>query len=378
MNHMNNVKVDTLIEEGTMHIDFNNSVHVREFSCEFFCDQTLYIDGIRENWESLVVLYPDYEKADLHFLLYHIIYNQLFRLPVSWLGNLDAGAFMSDAEFDSEEMKTRMQWQNIIIELTARHRFIEKVNNMYEKAFSDLITKLRARQRSLKLMKTRLNYALDPTVKSSDDLEKRYIEFLHEQENSDYHKPNVALLPIEVLVKTEEVKSRSEIFGQIHSLYKMIAKNCREVHANVDGDSKYESLHACFLEANETYDMTLNLLGYLLLKQGVLLLLLVRTINNRKLLLLPDEPTDYTVVLKELPFKLSDDEIMDVERRMRGFIAAEENIFGTELKMKYIGDEEIAGIHRGHLMREIGELEDRILEVTNEIESVMEKKKNSN
>jgi hypothetical protein len=256
---------------------------------------------------------------------------------------------------------------------TTRKFYIGIVNEKYKTQFKDLINKIRAKENVLMQLHIKLEYASDPSIKNEKELDAKYFDFVTSSKSSNnfWRTPGEKQKPDE----PKEFRNYRELANLlIKKLYKLISKNCREVHNLDSGGEKYPVLNEYFINASNRYNEHSVYFGHLMMQYFELIILFMRVINTRKLNNMNLFFYDFTFLGAGQFAELKKDEIDKCKRFITNGLELEQYLNSTDYKVKYIRDEEIAEIHRSYLQRHLEYIEQRISEVLQEIKAEMDKK----
>jgi len=253
---------------------------------------------------------------------------------------------------------------------------IEVVNKQYDNRFRTQLHKIQSREQVIKRLNSKLSLAYDPAVKSVQDLERKYLDFLitADLNTGDPYRRNSARGQ-EIPVKNDD-SSTSEF--RVRQLYRSIAKNCRETHTSTE--SRDSVMDSFFMNASRVYNQKACEPCELLIQQFELLDILARVVNYRVSLGLTVSFPDYTsgkpVYRHSYPDK---DYIRSLNQLLEIRLSMEMQINNTQYKMKQINDPELADIHMKYLEQEIVFMDDIISRIISEINEVINgKQKPSN
>lgn len=235
--------------------------------------------------------------------------------------------------------------------------------------------RLNSKETVLQQLYTKLDYANDPSVKTDEELENKYFEFLVAT-NVTRLEERVPFLNPEMKEGRQSRDFKEVLRQQVRKLYKTISKNCSEVHNQIDIDDTFQCLSEYFISATAVYNSICMNLSSLMVQHSRLVLLLAKVINHRKINQWPVHFIEFTVRADDEQASLSEADMLACKSALeRGLHLARVMNF-TDNKLKYLRDDEMAGIHREFLQRHLQLVEARIEGVMEEIRQVMQNKTN--
>lgn len=374
--HLYRMPVKNLIENGTTQIDLERDYACTELTCDFFNSLHLYMDGIDIAWKLVIDKNPSFIGTDVQSMLYFILTYQLFRLPVSYLINFK-GDELSKL-FSRQRSHLRLQYFLYYTAMShaAQRSFIDLVNDKYAEKFKDVILKLSSKETILLQLFIKLEYANDPSIKNEEELEKKYFEFLIANSVASFENREPKLYP-ELKEDSETHDFKELLKTQLKKLYKTISKNCSEVHNQLDGYQKFHQLSDYFIAASAVYNAFYSDLSSLMLQHSRLILLLAKVINIRVHNHLPVEFIDFTGIFQSQQAELKEEDMILCQTSLQRNLDLLRTNQITDYKVKYLKDDELSKIHREFLLRQLDYIENRILEVIDEIKVVMLNKANN-
>ncbi len=371
--HLNGVCIGQLSRHGTFIIDVETYNSYKEMACEFMENIYQYTEGIESAWIKITSTPDKDQTPDFESMLNFILVNQLFRLPVTYLGNFEVEKFRRISSKQKEQFGLQyFLFQNLLRSFT-KQVYFEAINEKYSKQFKDILNRIRAKQNVLMQLHVKLEYASDPSIKNEKELDEKYFEFINfnKRESGNWgdifakSNPNAA----------KELQCYIQMFTTlVRRLYRLISKNCREVHTQLDGGQKFTELNELFYKASIIYNEPPIHPGKYMMQYLSLILILAQVINTRKLNGLPLFFSDYSIFGLESNAELKMDELRTCLAHLTQNLNMLEFSDRINYKAKYINDDEIADIHRNYLKLHLDHIEQMIAEVVNGINAEMKKK----
>jgi hypothetical protein len=371
--HLNDIPVAKLTESGTFQVDLGGAQNYRELTGDFFRNFRSYREGLESAWGKMVPGNASKENIDFGSMLYFILANQLFRFPVSFLKSYDPQRFIGIPELQRTQYRLHYLLQVSMLNHVAQWSFIEMVDEKYQLKFKDILLRLRSKEIVITQLYTKLNFANDPSIHTEEELEKMYFNFLIAINVKDSEKKKAKLVP-EPAEVPEGRNFEQLLKMQIRKLYKVISKNCREVHNQIDGQEQFQYLSLYFMAANAVYHDLVDDFSSLMLQYSRLKLLFVKVINLRKINNLPVFFIDFTEIVQKQSVEIKEEDVIKCQNRLQASLELQQIFYQTDYKSKYIKDEELAEIHREFLNRQLRFLDQQISEILKEINEVMQNK----
>jgi hypothetical protein len=371
--HLNGIPVESLVEHGTFHFSPEGEKAYRELAVEFFRDFEPYHNGLEIAWKNFIRQQPEAAGADFQSLLYFILAYQLFRLPASCLAEWDTRRFSAVSGKQREQYRFHYLLHISILYHVAQISYIEMVNQQYLEKFRELLLRLQSKEKVLMQVSTKLDYANDPAVQSLDQLERKYFEFLVAHNISG--TPLRGLELFDNYAGAPEVKHFHELLkAQIKKLFKLISKNCSEVHTQTDSTESFQLLRKYFMAATSLYNEVPLHFSSLMLQYSRLILLFIKVVNFRKLNHLPVSMSDFTDIREKRLTDLNEEEVYTCQNTLKRALENQGVLHFTDFKSRYVKDDELAHIHQKFLESQIEFIDQKIKEVMEEIKLVMLKK----
>jgi hypothetical protein len=371
--HLKGFSMEKLIERGTFQVDPGGEIVYRELASEFLLNLHLYQKGLEIAWKRVVVMNPDSAGIDFQTLLCFILANQLFRLPLSFLKPYESQKFRIISAGQRNQFRLHYMLYTSMLTHVAHRSFIEMVNEKYSEKFKDVLLRLQSKENVLVQLLTKLDFASDPSIKTEGELEKKYFDFLVASSVSKVEKKGLMLNP-ELTELAEDRNFGQVLKSRIKKLYKIISKNCSEVHIHTEGQDGYPQLRQYFIVATDVYNNVASDFSSLMLQHSNLILLFIKVINSRIINHLPVLFTDFTGMTEKQLAELKEEDVVNCQDSLQINMDMQQIVHFTDFKLKYVKDEEMADIHRDFLQRQFQFIEQRIFEVMKEIKLVMQNK----
>jgi hypothetical protein len=340
----------------------------------FYEQLDLYREGLESAWNKLKEHDPSISEVCFESLMYNILSDQLIRFPVALCSSCDI------LQFKGLSLKSRQSFRNRLLLTTlgggALSEFIriENVNTLYTEKFKDLLEQLQLKEDVLNHYNRKLVLAFDPDITNEDELDACLYKHLVESKIYDYSNKQKLVL----VSDPDSPDTVDEMFWnreRVKHFYRLISKNCAEVHTNPDSETSFPELHQVFLDANRIYNEPVSDCSDALLQQMRLALLFSQVINFRKSRgLAPVTGLQVELTKERKDIYLSEKDVQMIRRKMESRISAYKTGSYTDYKMKYVVNDEMKDIHRIYLKKHVDFIDQQIEKLQIEIKNVLKLK----
>jgi hypothetical protein len=371
-----NYTPDQIGNSGTTLLDIDREVTV-SFTAGFGNSLDSYSSGIKLNWKNICRIYQlDFDSAFFQTVLNYILGNKLFKLPVLLLSEYSIVNFKKVSEATSSAIGCMFRQMLITDHYLSHYRMVQLVNKRYHKRFEQWLRVIESKLEVLRQLEIRLTLARNPEVSNETELDQQYYNFIVDSRSND--RP-VAIENYSVNDKINgsgNLKSEKELWTKIKLIFRLISKNCREIHLADRNELQHNDLNELFISSVEIYnDSTDNqtdiLLNYSKLTDLLSKVLLYRKLNGLEMFfgILPidkgfenqgDNPEEARFRLQ----KKLDERLLTIQA-----------LNYTSFKSRNICDEELATMHESFLARQIVYLDQSIVSKSAEISSCLQSKK---
>ncbi len=363
-----------LFEKGALHFNPVNDTHC-EFSLHFIDHLDSYRAGLKRVWQELRVIFPTLNDICFDSMMCLILASQLYKLPVTALGSIDISRFRNPTDNGKRFFQYFFEISMIAQRAIADMMKIDYVNEIYMERFREYVLKLSAKENLLFQLETKLIYAIDPRIRTEEQLEKKYFSFLITNEIQK-DSGNLRLKYSAWDDENGSGENPSGLKADIRHLFRAISKNCREAFTAADKTEQTVDSTRFFMKSNSIYNEMSYDFNDQFLQYNQLINLFVQVFNTRIIHELPATFFDYSGIDQDkMLYKMLNDEIVqkmkisvlekisDLKERCR-----------TTFKGKHVADKELAEIHNEYLKMQIQFLDQRISEILAEIKKIMKQK----
>lgn len=373
--HLNGYPMEKLAGYGTVTQDISGEETCRELAGNFFAHLPDYLVGLELAWKDAIKLNENFRSVDVQAHIYFILSYQLFRFPLSFLASFNSDKLNSVSIEKKGQLRIQYLLYSTAMKYAAESSFIEMMNEMYAEKFREIILRLSSKETVLQQLHTKLDYANDPSVRTDEELENKYFEFLVATNVTrlDERKP---FLEAEMKEVRQAGGFKEVLKQQVRKLYKTIARNCSEVHNQIKIDEPFQNLSEYFISSTAVYNSVCMNLNSLMVQHSKLVLLLAKVINHRVINHWPVHFIEFTVSTDNEQASLSEADMLACKSALEQGLHLMRLMNFTDNKLMYLSDHETECIHREFLQRHLEFVEARIDCVIEEIRQVMQDKAN--
>lgn len=366
LNHQ--IKPDQLIKTGTILLYSKPELLIPNFY-EHILE---YKGGLLHIWSILLQKEPHLEEVDLDLVIHGILINHIIRFPVSMFASYDFSSLLFQTEPTANEKKQRFSFGLLGEQLLGQFRLIELVNMYYADKFKAFSQEYKLKEDMFTYYQKRLVLALSSGITSELELDEQMYKNLVEEKLRLTHLHKVVEAP-PGSHKAEKSYSQVRIKNRTKALYRLISKNCMEIHVSKENENGFPGLNQVFLHANVIYNEPVTTVHQTFLQYLRLLLLLSQVIVHRKLNNLPvgehlqlisDFSGKEVLVFKDDLGSLS----KNAEEQLMEYRAKNQ----TEYKMKFIVDEEFTEIHKHYLQKQLDFIDEQIEQIQKDIRKILQ------
>lgn len=364
---------EAMIRQGMFRLNPADDIPY-DFSIHFIDHLDVYVNGLQEAWVELQILMPHVEGICFESLLLFLIATNLYRLPLSTLTSLDIGKFQHFSGREKRFYQLYLTVSTYMNQAVFDLAVIDQVAKRYDERFRESLIRLTSRNNLLIQMKTKLLYANDPLIRTTEELEQRYFSFLIEKEIvRDTGKVVVKHVPWEEDIGAEE--QTSVLRRAIKNLFRVISKNCKEAFTAGSETTQGFDATRFFLDVNAIFNEPTTDVTDQLIQYYQLINLFIQVYNTRRIHALPAIfPDNATLETTTIWGPLNEETVRECKRAVAEKISLLNERNHTEFKWKHISDDELATIHETYLNKQIEFLDQRIQEILEEINRVMQGK----
>ena len=343
----------------------------RKFVPAFYENLTQFAEGLNKDWNLIKARNRNLDDIDFESVIHFVLSNLLWRVPVSSLSGFDINIFKSPGTKKSEYYKQRFELVSLLLSLYPDLAVIYLINDKYIQQFRSYLIAKESKERKIAQLNIKLGMALDPNILNVEELERKYTEFIIENESK---KPFYSRR----LQSMKDHGAAGDWFHEgeerIRKIFRTIAKNCRESHDKGFDETVFPEINDFFFTATNIHNRDALDSTDLLIQEIELLELLSKLIKFRKLNNLTVSFIDYT--------GKGDNSINQVERMfihregqdLKNKISQAESLLRPQFKLKQITDQDLCAFHIKKLEADSQEMDRQIDALLAEIDLVMRNK----
>jgi len=153
-------------------------------------------------------------------------------------------------------------------------------------------------------------------------------------------------------------------------LYRLVSKNCSEIHSLTDGEKLYPDLNSIFLKSNLIYNEQASDISEALLINMRMTLLYSEVIILRKNKGM--DIADNHQLISDFNGKesMSKDDFITLRRNLDSNLVACRLKFFTDYKMKFIMDDDFTDIHKHFLQKQLDFIDEQIIQTQRDIKEI--------
>jgi hypothetical protein len=223
------------------------------FFASFYEQLDLYRDSMDNAWELLKEKDATLDDINFESLIHCLLGNHVIRFPVSVCSFSDITILSSLSKEKNLTLRNRLQMTSLGERALAEFTQIENVNKKYADKYNEYLIKLKLKEDVLSHHKRKLVFANDPSIKNGDELDSCLYKYLVENTLNNEEKIRKQFYTGQAS-NSKMGEEMITIRNKIRYLYRLVSKNCSEVHIFPECEKFYPELHHFFLEANNIYN----------------------------------------------------------------------------------------------------------------------------
>jgi hypothetical protein len=363
------IKPDQLYREGTILLKEKPVLLVQNFYEQF----ETYLPGLLQIEAHIKALQVDYELDKISFetVIRYILTNHLIRYPVSIFSAFNNGMLKKLAMLSPKVLDQNFRLAILGERFLGEFALVEKTNELYFEKFKELGQQLHIREEVLMHYQRKLMLA--PNVKTEHELEDLLYRNLVEeklncksQHNIDFRQYN----PLE----NESLTALENFRGKIKILFRLISKNCAEVHTSTETEDRFHALNGIFQEASLINNLPALQIPETFLQFMHLVSLLAQVLVYRKSNEFAIATAFPVITAGAKEMLISTGDLKLIERNLDEKLIGVRIKFFTEYKMRFVVDDELTEMHQQFLKQQIEYINNQILQIQSEITEVLKVK----
>ncbi len=361
------IRPEQLYNQGTILLKTRSDSMIADFYEHF----TQYKAGILQMKRYLEERKEDLTVINFELLVNSILANQFIRFPVSIFSTFEIGTF--EVLLPINQMETGKQFKLALMGERAlgEYEIIDRVNHIYAEKFKEFGQQLRTKEEILSHYQRKIELAHNPTIHSEEELDDLMYKKLIEERLNVLPGKRMKFSKAEQDI-SDTSPGMLRIREKIKVLYRLISKNCAEIHSATEDDNNFPELHQIFLEANTIYNELVIIPAEAWLNYVRMLVLLSKVIvfrKDQKLSLADNHLLLTACPSREILFSTDELKIFQknidtglVEFRMKSF---------TDYKLKFVLDDEFMEIHKHFLQKQIDFIDEQIIQLQKDIKEIL-------
>jgi hypothetical protein len=360
---------DQLFSQGTLL--FRAKPEFMLFS--FFKDFDRYKPGLIQIWKNLQEKVTGLGGISFDLLLHTIITNHLIRLPVSLFSLYDIRSFSDSLPTNQQAMDQRLEIVLLGENALGEHEFIQRVNFIYAEKYKEFVHQLSTKEGIFSHYQRKLALSLYPNIHTEEELDdlmyKKLVEDQVNRNSDDIPGP----VPYDQL-NSGTSDNMLRLTNKTKCLYRLVSKNCSEIHSSTDGENRFPELNNIFLKANSIYNEQVSDISEALLNNMRMMLLFSEVAILRKNKGL--EIADNLQLISGFNEKelMSKDDFKTLRRNSDSNLVACRIKSFTDYKMKFVMDDDFTDIHNHFLQKQLDFIDQQIIQIQIDIKEVFKVK----
>jgi hypothetical protein len=359
------IRADQLSSEGTLL--FRTKPEFMLFI--FYKDFDRYKPGLNQIWKILQEKVNGLGGISFDLLLHTLIVNNSIRLPVSLFSIYDIRSFSDSLVINQQAMDQQFEMFLLGERALEEHEYIQRVNFIYAERYKEFVHQLSTKEGVFSHYQRKLALSLHPNIHNEEELDDlMYKKLIEDQVNRNFND-------IPKPVQYDQLNSNISDYilrltGKTKCLYRLVSKNCSEIHSLTDGENRYPDLNNIFLKANSIYNEQVSDISEALLNNMRMTLLFSEVVilrKNKELSITENHQLISDFNGKEL---ISKDEYKTLRRILDSNLVTCRMKFFTDYKIKFVMDDDFTDIHKHFLQKQLDFIEEQIIQIQRDIKEV--------
>jgi hypothetical protein len=365
-----NLRPEQLFHEGTLLFQPQPKILIHSF----YKQLSQYHEGLLKSWELLKQEFKEINDVNFESLLQNLIINHLVRFPVSLFPAVDLGRFKELTAQNKQDLHKRFEMVSIGENVQGEFEFMNRVNCIYAEKFKEFAQQLQIKEEIFNHYQQKMILALYPDVHTEEELDELMYKKLIEEKLKSQPE-NRELLKLHTPEHSGTSGPEQEIRNKIKMLYRLISKNCSEVHTSTENENKYPELTQIFLQANNIYNETNMAFSDAWFNYICMVVLFSKLVIFRKSNMLPI--TDSTQFLSDYTSRgisISNEDLKLLRRTLDDKLVNFRLKNFVDFRMKFAMEDEFTEIHKHFIQKQIDFVEDETIQLQIDIRNVLKNK----
>ena len=367
------IRPEQLFQEGTILLQAKPALMLFSFYEHFLP----YDSGQSQIEKVLLESQPELAEINFEHLIQNILVNPILRLPVSVFASVEISKLAEYSAQNTQSVNQRVDLFKLGERVIGEYEIIDRVNLTYAEKFKEHGQQFRLKEEVFSHYQRKLALAFYPNVHTEEQLDELMYKKLLEEK--------LLFTPInQTKLNLSNNENPSAIFGlqklkeKTKILYRLVSKNCAEIHKASEPENKFPVLTQLFMEANSIYNESVLGLSDAFLQYQRMILLLSKLVIYRKTqefelsgsLHLQSNISGKEILVTKEEFKILRRNLDDtlVVFRIKSF---------TDYKLKFVNDSELEQMHNHFLKKQIEFIDEQILQIQSDIKEILKQKSQS-
>lgn len=365
-----NIRPEQLFRQGTLLFQPRPKFLIHSF----YKQLSQYREGLAQNWEIIRKEHKDIADINFEDLLIGLIINHIIRFPVSLFSSFDISKIKAIQVQNKQILNKRFDMVLIGEYVQCELDFMKRVNRIYTGKFKEFAQQLRIKEEIYTHFQRKMVLALYPNIHTEEELDElMYKKLIEEKLKSN--PENQEIFKLSTPENSEASGGVQEIRNKIKVLYRLVSKNCLEVHTSTEYEKKYPELTRMFLQANEIYNEANMLLADAWLNYMCMVVLFSKLVIYRKSKgLAVSDSTQFLSDFTSRGISISDEDLKLLRRTLDDKLVSFRLKNFVDFRMKFAMEDEFTEIHKHFIQKQIDFIEDETLQLQLDINNVLKNK----
>lgn len=364
------IRSEQLFLQGTILLQAKPELTLLSFYEHF----SQYNSGHNQIEKVMLERYQNLTEINFEHLIQNILVNPILRLPVSVFASVNIQKFTGLSVQNTQSARHRIEFFKLGERVIGEYEIVDKVNLIYTEKFKKYGQQFRIKEEIFSHYQRKLALVFFPNIHTKEQLDELMYKKLVEEKlhNSPINKTKLSL---------DNNENPSPIFGlqklkeKTKILYRLVSKNCTEIHTASEAENKFPVLTQLFMEANSIYNESVLSLSDAFLQYQRMIMLLSKLVIFRKTQ--EFELPDSLQLLSDITGKevlVTKDEFKILRRNLDDILVSFRIKSFTDYKLKFVIDNEFEEIHNHFLKKQIEFIDEQILQIQSDINEILKQK----
>lgn len=320
-----------------------------------------------------------HDLTDINFesVIHCILVNPILRLPVSVFASVDIRKLAGLAVLNHQAILQRTDLFLLGERVLGEYEVVDSINVLYAEKFKECRQQFRLKEEVFSHYQRKLAMAFYPNIHTEEELDELMYKKLLE-EKMHYLNDSRTKMHLENLENSHDLFAAQKLKEKTRVLYRLVSKNCAEVHTGCEAENTFPVLNQIFMDVNSIYNEPVSDLSDIFLQYQRMILLLSKAIIYRKTHDL--KLSESIHLLSDIAGKevlVSKEEFRVLRRNLDDTLVALRINSFTDYKLKFVTDDEFEEIHNHFLKKQIEFIDEQILRIQSDIQEILSQKSQS-